>query len=150
MIHIRSMLDADVADVERIEQQNLSPWSSSALLDELKQERGIVLIAELKNAITIGPRVVGWCACRYLPPEAELLKIAVTADLRKHGVASSLLDSLCNLLSQKQSKTLFLEVRSQNQSALNFYIKSGFLQTGERVRYYSNPVDTALIFQKTL
>ncbi|BHH86326.1 hypothetical protein LA52FAK_46150 [Desulforhopalus sp. 52FAK] len=144
------MLDTDLAEVVCIEQQNKSPWSPKALADELRQERGVVLVAELDNTPANRPCVVGWCASRYLAPEAELLKIAVSVELRKHGVASSLLSCLCNLLSEKGVETLFLEVRSQNQSALSFYKKTGFLQTGERIGYYSDPVDVALLFQKIL
>jgi len=144
------MLEADADAVSRIEQQNTSPWSTVALLSELQQERGIVIVAELDAPSVNGDRVVGWCGCRYFAPEAELMKIAVQKDMRKLGIASSLLNSLCNSLSNTKVEALFLEVRSKNQSALNFYIKNGFLQIGERAGYYSNPVDVALLFQKDI
>ncbi len=150
MYHLRNMREADVDFVVRIEQQNTSPWSSVALLNELQQERGIVIVAELDDPQVAGDRVIGWCGCRYLAPEAELMKIAVRKDMRKLGIASLLLNSLCTSLLDNKIETLLLEVRSKNQSALKFYINNGFRQTGERVNYYSNPVDTALLFQKIL
>ena len=49
---------ADVADVACLEQQNQSPWSITAIVDELKQERGIALVVELDHPQ--GQCVVGW------------------------------------------------------------------------------------------
>ena len=145
------MRAADISPVERIEQHTLSPWKASSLVSELEQERGIVLVAEQDVAKTISPAsVIGWCACRYLTPEAELLKIAVDHNARNKGVATTLLEILIRTLYQKHVQTLFLEVRSQNQSAINLYKKSGFIQTGMRRAYYSHPADNALLFQKSL
>jgi ribosomal-protein-alanine N-acetyltransferase len=147
------MTEADAPLVERIEQQSLSPWSLSSLLEELQQDRGVVLVVEddASAYITTGTsQIVGWCACRYLVPEAELLKIAVHKSTRRQGLASLLLNHLEGSLVNKGVETLILEVRSQNQSALNFYMKNGFLQIGKRSGYYSNPEDNALIYHKIL
>ena len=142
---------ADISPVERIEQHTLSPWKAPSLMNELEQERGIVLVAEQDVAKTISPAsVIGWCACRYFAPEAELLKIAVDHNARNKGVATTLLEILIRTLCQKHVQTLFLEVRSQNQSAITFYQKNGFLQTGMRTAYYAHPVDNAILFQKLL
>ncbi|MFT5701057.1 MAG: ribosomal-protein-alanine N-acetyltransferase [Desulforhopalus sp.] len=144
------MFEADAPVVERLEQQTSSPWSLTSLLGELKQDRGVVIVAELTVDQGTLPEVVGWCACRYLVPESELLKIAVSSDHRRRGIATALLRHLTLFLSQRSIETLFLEVRSQNQRALKFYKKSGFLQIGQRSKYYSNPNDDASIFRKIL
>jgi ribosomal-protein-alanine N-acetyltransferase len=146
------MFKADVAMVERIEQQTLSPWSLSSLTEELHQDRGVVfVVVEEADGCNLGvDRILGWCACRFCVPEAELLKIAVHTSARRQGLAIQLLKHLENFLVSKGVDTLFLEVRSQNKSALNFYIKSCFLQVGERSGYYSNPDDNALIYSKKI
>ena len=144
------MGETDASAVALIEQQTLSPWSLSSLLEELKQDRGVMLVAEAETGVDSVLEIVGWCACRYIAPEAELLKIAVSRTSRRAGVAVKLLNDLILFLRQRNIEMLFLEVRSHNQSALNFYKKSGFLQVGTRPGYYSNPDDSALLFQKML
>ncbi|WP_169309011.1 ribosomal protein S18-alanine N-acetyltransferase [Desulforhopalus sp. IMCC35007] len=138
--------------VERIEQQTFSPWSQSSLIEELHQDRGVVFVAEEAADLCISgiDRILGWCACRFCVPEAELLKIAVHTRARRQGLAIHLLKHLEQFLVSKGVDTLFLEVRSQNQSALNLYVKSGFLQVGKRSGYYSNPEDNALIYRKKI
>lgn len=134
----------------RLELQSHSPWSLSSLVDEIEQERGLVLVAESTSRDKSVPVVVGWCACRYIVPEAELLKIAVNTCARRQGIATELLKHLSRFLFQSSIETLFLEVRSQNQSALKFYLKNGFLHIGERAKYYSNPDDNASLFKKEI
>ena len=147
---IRSMVEADVPLVACLEQQTLSPWSLKSLQGELQQDRGVVLVAELHGDGSTAPEIVGWCACRYIIPEAELLKIAVDKHFRRAKVATLLLKHLSSFLTQKHIETLFLEVRAKNRNALKFYIKSGFVCIGERLGYYSNPDDNASLFRKML
>lgn len=144
------MVETDAPVVARLEQRTLSPWSLPSLLEELKQDRGAVFVAEVNVDQDSKPEIVGWCACRYIVPESELLKISVSKNSRRIGIATALLKHLTFFLSQRRIQTLFLEVRSENQSALNFYTKSGFLKIGERSGYYSNPTDSASLFQKML
>ena len=144
------MVEADAPAVARLEQQTLSPWSLSSLLEELQQDRGVVFVAEKNAHNNRKPEIVGWCACRYIVPESELLKISVSNNARRSGIATALLKHLSRFLSQKSIEILFLEVRSENKTALNFYRKSGFLKMGERPGYYLNPADNASLFQKNL
>lgn len=144
------MVEADVIAVQCLEQQTLSPWSLHSIRDELIQKRGEMFVAEVDVKQASTSKIVGWCATRLIAPEAELLKIAVDQHARRTGIATALLNHLTRFLSQKDIELFFLEVRSQNQSALNFYIKSGFLRIGIRAGYYTNPSDSALIYQKIL
>lgn len=149
-MYIRNMVEADVTAVQCLEQQTLSPWSLLSIREELNQKLGEMFVVEVEVGSDCPPEVVGWCAIRLIAPEAELLKIAVDQHSRRAGIATALLRHLTRFLSQRSIELLFLEVRSQNDSALSFYIKSGFLQIGLRTGYYSNPSDSALIYQKIL
>lgn len=139
------MRNEDLDAVAGIENETLSPWSLISLAQELQVRQGRQLVAESRDL-----RIVGWCACRRIWPEAELLKIAVTAGERKNGVGSSLLDCLIGELQNQVYSSLFLEVRANNQPALNFYKRHNFLQVGIRSHYYSDPPDDALILQRNL
>ena len=144
------MVEADVTAVQCLEQQTLSPWSLRSIREELNQKLGEMFVAEVEIGPHFTPEIVGWCATRLIAPEAELLKIAVDQHSRRAGIATALLSHLTLLLSQRSIELLFLEVRSQNHSALSFYIKSDFLQIGVRPGYYTNPSDSALIYQRIL
>lgn len=137
------MRPKDLGAVYEIEHETPSPWSLASLKQELQVGRGRQFVAESSDR-----RILGWCACRLLWPEAELLKIAVTAGERKKGVGTSLLQHLIGELQGQSYSGLFLEVRANNEPALSFYERHGFLRVGVRSRYYSEPVDDALILKR--
>ena len=49
-----------------------------------------------------------------------------------------------------QADSLFLEVRESNTAARKLYEKLGFRETGRRKAYYSNPIEEAILYSKTL
>lgn len=139
------MRNEDLDAVAGIENETYSPWSLDSLAQELQVRQGRQLVAESRDL-----RILGWCGCRQVWPEAELLKIAVTTGERKKGVGTALLACLIGELQNQAYRSLFLEVRAQNQPALTFYKRHGFMQVGLRSRYYSEPTDDALILQRDL
>jgi ribosomal-protein-alanine N-acetyltransferase len=139
------MIETDLAEVAAMEEENLSPWSVASLVSELAARQAMQYVAEGPNAC-----LIGWCACRVIWPEAELLKIAVRQKYRKGGVGALLLQHLCDTLQKKKVSSLFLEVRSKNRVASNFYEKHGFLHVGSRPDYYTDPPDSAIILKKNL
>jgi len=141
---VRRLLPGDLVGVEGLEAQNPSPWSMAALSREVAVpgSRQLVVIA--------GDRPVAWCACRLIPPEAELLKIAVAGGYRRQGLAGMLLLRLGELLIGEKINRLYLEVRAKNLPARGLYGKYGFVQIGLRRGYYADPPDDALIMAKAL
>ncbi len=137
------MIEADLGGVVAIESENPSPWSADLLARELKIQEAIQFVAEGADA-----QILGWCACRIVRPEAELLKIAVKEKNRESGIGLSLCRHLFGELEKRHVTSLFLEVRSNNHTALKFYKKHGFLQVGIRPGYYSAPPDSAIILKK--
>jgi ribosomal-protein-alanine N-acetyltransferase len=139
------MVQADLGVVAAIERETLSPWSSRSLADELAVRQAIQCVAESSD-----DQILGWCACRVIWPEAELLKITVRKMHRKHGVGWSLLKHLLAELQKREVASLFLEVRSKNHPALNFYAKHGFSLIGSRPNYYTDPSDSAMILKRNV
>ena len=138
------MVAADLAVVEAIECETFSPWSSRSLAQELEIPQAIQIVAESET------QIVGWCACRVMWPEAELLKIAVKKENRKRGIGRFLFEYLFGELQKRKVNSLFLEVRSGNRTALDFYAQHGFLHVGSRPNYYTDPPDSAIILKKNL
>ena len=135
------MAAQDLRAVEEIEGRTLSGWSLLSLQQELAVPQGLSLVAAEAQLVK------GWCACRRIWPEAELLRIAVAEQQRQKGVGSLLLKNLCRDLRQQQYSSLFLEVRSQNETALGFYHRYGFQKVGMRRGYYAEPYDDALLLK---
>jgi ribosomal-protein-alanine N-acetyltransferase len=137
------MVKEDLAGVAVIEGENLSSWSVDSLSQELEIQQACQFVAEAPDA-----QIIGWCACRVIWPEAELLKIAVKKKNRERGVGRSLFKHLFEELQKRKVTSLFLEVRLGNRIALDFYERHGFVHVGARPGYYSDPPDSAMILKK--
>lgn len=139
---IRPLGPDDVPVVRLIEGETLSPWFPDT---DRKKAGAIELVVQLPEG-----DLAGWCCCRMIPPEAELLKISIARSFRGEGLGSLLLKVLAELLIREGCKQLFLEVRSANEEALRLYRRCGFRQEGLRRRYYSEPTDDGVVMKCTL
>lgn len=104
------------------------------------------LLAQSNICLFTDPQ--GFLLIRDLPPQAEILTIAVMPDARRQGIASRLLNEAFETIASKQ---LFLEVAASNQTAISFYKNMGFQETGRRPNYYKHPDGTredALLFAR--
>ncbi len=137
---------ADLDEIAAIEREVPSPWSRDSLEREGQVANGLQLVVEDKDS----SKILGWCCARLVGPEAELLKISVIRVRRRSGIASRLIAGLLRGLSARGVATLFLEVRSGNLPARQFYGKHGFREIGLRKKYYSQPDEDAVLFTKDL
>ena len=81
----------------------------------------------------VASEVAGFCAWRQsAKDEAELLNLAVHPAHHRKGVASALLNQLC----QTAKGPIFLEVAENNLPAIALYEKHGWSQIGIRPAYY--------------
>lgn len=142
---VRRMTSDDIDAVVLIEQQSVSSWSKEQVSKELDYGKSVSYCA-----VSEPDACVGWCTARLIGDEAELLKIAVRNDSKRSGIGSSLIDHLVTTLHARCVEDLFLEVRSQNISAIHFYTRLGFQEVGRRKGYYKNPDDDGLLFKKKI
>lgn len=80
--------------------------------------------------------VVGFAAWQCVLDEATLLGIAVAAQVRRQGLGARLLQAGFACL--PQAKTLFLEVRADNDGAIALYGRLGFAYVARRKGYYGD------------
>ncbi len=80
-----------------------------------------------------------------IPPEAELITIAVAPAHRRQGIAEILLKNLWQNLRQQDIHTLHLEVNEKLTPARTLYEKLGFEPTGRRADYYGTGEDAILM-----
>jgi ribosomal-protein-alanine N-acetyltransferase len=94
--------------------------------------------------------VTGFLVARLVEDDLEILNFAVSADARRRGIGTSLLRAALAWGNSLGARQAHLEVRASNEAALCFYEGHGFAVTGRRPRYYSAPVEDALLLAATL
>ena len=105
--------------------------------------------------------MTGWCAeesgavcgflvARQVANELEILNFAVRPEKRQRGFGLALLEEAFAWGRQLSAEKAFLEVRVSNLAAIRFYEHNGFEVTGQRPRYYSAPIEDALVLTAVL
>jgi len=89
--------------------------------------------------------LAGFLVARRVACDLEILNFAVRPGERQKGIGSSLLRKAIDWGEMFGAEQVFLEVRSSNAVALDFYKARNFQKTGDRPRYYRNPTDSALL-----
>ncbi|THH35998.1 ribosomal-protein-alanine N-acetyltransferase [Aliishimia ponticola] len=103
------------------------PWSAKEFSDLMRQNGVVVITA---------PSDAGMLVARSIPPEAEVLTIAVHPDARGNGLGFGLMQRLLDTLPSVNANELFLEVAEDNAAAISLYEKHRFVVTGRRKNYY--------------
>ena len=84
----------------------------------------------------IGEVLTGFAISRVVGDEAELLTIALDAEIRGRGIGISLLRKHGARARRAGAERLFLEVAEDNHPALALYRRIGFVPIGRRKGYY--------------
>ena len=89
--------------------------------------------------------IEGFSVARPLVQETEILNFAVRDDARRRGIGTALLKEALEWSRSLGAEKVILEVRASNEGALKFYERHGFVAIGRRAKYYSEPVEDALV-----
>ncbi len=118
------------------------PWPVEAIAPELHNPLSAWLVAVEDD------EVIGYIGSQSVPPEADVMNVAVHPVHRRRGIARELLERLLAALVEKGITSLALEVRASNAPAIALYEHMGFKQVGLRKNYYKTPKEDALILRK--
>ncbi|MGN0367778.1 MAG: ribosomal protein S18-alanine N-acetyltransferase [Wujia sp.] len=94
-----------------------------------------------------GRSVCGYLFASVIGDETELLRIAVAQKNRRSGCARQLMEEYLAFV-QGMCERAFLEVRQQNLPAQKLYEEHGYASIAVRKDYYSQPVESAIIYEK--
>lgn len=142
---IREMVPADVPQIAALERQCFSdPWSEKSISSELENPLSLWLVDERDGEIA------GYVGSQTVPPEADMMNLAVSPAFRRQGIGRSLVQALANSLHKLGAQSLALDVREGNAPARTLYAALGFSEVGRRKKYYVNPTEDALILRKEL
>jgi ribosomal-protein-alanine N-acetyltransferase len=142
-VTVRAATEADVEAVAASEEENLGPdaWSRGLVEEGVCGRLPTVhyLVAEADG------RVVGHAVASVVDDVAELQRIAVTAERRRRGLATALLEAVVTLAVPAGAQRLLLEVREDNAAALGFYAAHGFVEVDRRRRYYRDGASAVVL-----
>ncbi|HEY8223669.1 MAG TPA: ribosomal protein S18-alanine N-acetyltransferase [Pyrinomonadaceae bacterium] len=148
-ITIVPMTEHDLLEVVEIEEQSgLSRWGWSAYYAELQgHNRSLMLIARPKTSGADSSQVAGYIAARASAGELHINNVAVRETWRCNGIGRLLLSRALAEGKRLGASSAFLEVRSGNLAAQSLYQKCGFVAVARRPRYYSDPLEDAVVMR---
>lgn len=140
---LRDLRADDLPRILEIEQASFStPWRRSTFEGLLR--RGD---ADLIGATAEG-RLVGYAITWTIMDQAELGNVAVMGEVRGRGLGRTLVLAALERVRSRGARECFLEVRESNHTARRLYESLGFVAIGRRRRYYSSPVEDALVMRR--
>ena len=149
------MTEHDLLEVVEIEAlSGLSPWGWDAYHKELQSEQDVIMLVARTQAAASGPgdpaEIAGFIISRLVAGELHVNNVAVRAEFRRKGIAAQLLEAVIDWGGRNHATLALLEVRAGNTAAQALYSRCGFQVAGRRRRYYSQPVEDALLMTISL
>ncbi|PTN38717.1 ribosomal protein S18-alanine N-acetyltransferase [Desulfonatronum sp. SC1] len=109
------------------------PWSLGQFQNG--HDQGTCRIHGVRDHMTL----VGYISCQVLPPEMEILNMAVLPGFRRRGMGRELVTAAMDHGSALGVVVCHLEVDETNIAALHLYTSLGFSRIGRRRGYYPHP-----------
>jgi len=130
----------------------LSRWSANDYENEIGRSDTI-----FRKCADVSCNILGFIIGRVVPGsigesalDAEIYNIAVVDAFRRQGVGSILLQDFIRECDVFDIKTIWLEVRFGNTVAKEFYKRLGFSAVTIRRSFYADPVEDAIVMNRTL
>lgn len=127
-----------------------SPWTRKMLEAELTNNQfAHFLVARQHDGSTTKtePTIIGYHCFWIVFEELRLMNLAVRESMRRRGVGGALVTEALRLGLEQAANRAVLEVRASNDPARFLYTRIGFLQISRRPRYYTNPIEDAVLME---
>jgi len=105
------------------------PWTHGNFLDSLKSNHTCLMMK-------LNEEIIGYAVMMFVLDECHLLNISIKKSMQKKGYGSHLLKEVIRQANLAHAKTIYLEVRASNQTAIHLYDKHGFNEMSIRKDYY--------------
>lgn len=134
---IRQFQRNDIDRILEIAGHSLTEYYTSSLIFDLYDSW-----PEGFSVYSIDGNIVAFMICaRNTPNEARILMFAVDEHHRRQGIGVKLMQDFIEYCSRSGFISLKLEVKTDNDPAINFYKKFGFVITSRLRAYYSDASD---------
>lgn len=140
MIEVREICENEIESLAELEKLCFpDPWSAKGILETFKQNHSVILAGWQDE------KLVGYVIFYYVLDEGEIARIAVDPSCRRTGAATGIFAELLKVCEEKNIIRLMLDVRESNEAAIAFYRKCGFTEDGIRKRFYTDPIENAVL-----
>lgn len=143
------MTEHDLLEVVEIEENSgLSRWGWAAYYAELQgTNSNLMFVARVANSREQARSysLAGYIVARMGAEELHINNVAVRENYRGRGIGRSLIEMILTEGIKGGASRAFLELRAGNDAALALYQKCGFRVTARRQKYYTEPVEDALV-----
>ncbi len=134
---IRQFSPGDLGRVIEIASDSLTEYYTNGLILDLYEAWPQAFMV-----FDSGFRVDGFLiGSRHTQSEARILIFAIDPKLRNRGIGALLMNEFLGFCGRSNFMSIRLEVRTDNDSAINFYKKFGFVVTSRLKAYYSDSSD---------
>ncbi|HOT98658.1 MAG TPA: ribosomal protein S18-alanine N-acetyltransferase [bacterium] len=140
VLHLRAMLEEDLAEVVQIEEQLFrSAWTAEMFREDFDQEYACPLVARDRG------RLAAYLVAYVVADEIHIANIAVAPEYQRRGVGYAFLLHLLRVSREAGYALAHLEVRRSNAAAIALYEKLGFAKVGLRKEYYEIEHEDAVL-----
>jgi len=147
---IRSLELNDINPLEEMERICFpDPYTAGLWMQEWNNALSYTFVA-IAVAESHGPEIIGYLNFWLVSDEAQLHRLAVKREYRRSGIAGGLLAYLFGALRKMSVKSVQIEVRASNLSAIGCYEKYGFIIIGRRRGYYGGSDEDALLLEASV
>ena len=134
------MEQTDIPDIATLEELIFEdPWPIETFEELLIDTAATCLVVIADSGL------VGYAVLEVTPEFVHLTNIAVAEDCRRKSVAKLLMDRIFEIVINRTSEIILLEVRPSSSPAISLYKKYGFKELYRRPNYYRRPVEEAIV-----
>jgi len=150
-----SLERATAADLDRIvaiEQASFpTPWTRKMFEVELNQNPfGQLWVRWFADQVPAARDIMCYVCFWVVFEEVRVMTLAVDPAARGRGIGRTLLQHALAIGREQGALRALLEVRESNAAASNIYTQAGFRRVAVRPRYYTNPVEDAVLMELEL
>ncbi len=144
ILNLRTATAADVPAIIALEREaeSAAHWSDGNYRDMFTSAapRRVVLVVHSNEAI------VAFAVARIVEREWEVENVVVAGQMRRQGIAFTLMNALIHRAGAEGADKIVLEVRESNFAARALYEKTGFAPSGLSSGYYRSPQENAICY----
>ncbi len=142
-MEIRKATIEDAVGIFEICQEVQEKSLLETIKSEIESENYSVGVVESEG------KIVSFLICLYAVDDADVILVATKKDFQGRGFARALFEREFEKMKNFGLKRLLLEVRENNERAINLYKSLGFNQITKRKNYYDGHID-ALILERDI
>lgn len=144
MFKIRNIEKTDIPYLVALEEELLKETVGEEMLaSELHNKFARFFVA------TFNDMVIGYLSCWMVEDTVDIINVVIDKNYQHHGFGQALFSQMEEEAKINNCNNIMLEVKENNNRAINFYLKQGYEQISIRKNYYQDH-SNALIMKKVI